>query len=238
MGGDIDGVSNPVLHAEPGDMVTVTLINGEGAEHDLFFPEVNAKTKRLKSQGNSDTITFEVPNRETVLAYYDSVPGHVEAGMLGKLIVGASVEEPVSAVEPTSSVEKPAGLYDKELALAAFQKGGCAACHTIPGVQGAVGTIGPDLTNFGKVAAEMVASAEYTGKATTAEEYIEESIVDPAAFVAPKCPSGPCQAGLMPPTFGQTYTSDELAAVVGYLANLTGDVAVEPAPGGCSGPLR
>jgi nitrite reductase (NO-forming) / hydroxylamine reductase len=231
VGGDVDGVSNPVLHAEPGDTVTVTLINGDGAEHDIFFPEVNAQSKRLKGQGNTDTITFEVPNRETVLAYYDSVPGHTEAGMLGKLIVGAAAEEPVSAVEPASSAEKPAGLYDKELALAAFQKGGCAACHTIPGVQGAAGTIGPSLAGFGKVAAEMVASAEYTGNANNAEEYIHESIVDPTAYLTPECPSGPCQAGLMPPTFGQTYTPDELAAVVGYLASLTGDEATEAEPG-------
>jgi nitrite reductase (NO-forming)/hydroxylamine reductase len=233
VGGGIDGVSNPVLHAEPGDTVTVTLINGDGAEHDIFFPEVNAKTKRLKGQGNSDTITFQVPNRETVLAYYDSVPGHTEAGMAGKLIVGAAAEEPVS-VKPAGEAEKPAGLYDKELALAAFQKGGCAACHAIPGVPGAVGTIGPSLAGFGKVAAAMVASAEYTGKATTAEEYIHESIVDPAAYLTPECPSGPCQAGLMPPTFGQTYTSDELAAVVEYLSSLTGDEAAESAPEGAA----
>ena len=109
VGGDVDGVTNPVLHAEPGDSVTVTLINGDGAEHDIFFPEVNAQSKRLKGQGSADTITFEVPNRDTVLAYYDSVPGHVEAGMLGKLIVGAAAEEPVAAVEPASSTEKPAG---------------------------------------------------------------------------------------------------------------------------------
>jgi nitrite reductase (NO-forming)/hydroxylamine reductase len=230
VGGDVDGVSNPVLHAEPGDTITVTLINGEGAEHDIFFPEVNAKTKRLKGQGNSDTITFEVPNRETVLAYYDSVPGHTEAGMVGKLIVGAAVEEQVSA-KPVGEAEKPAGLYDKELALSAFQKGGCAACHTIPGIPGAVGTIGPDLSSFGITAAEIVASAEYTGTAKNAEEYIHESIVDPAAYLTPECPSGPCQAGLMPPTFGQTYTSDELAAVVGYLASLTGDEVTEAEPG-------
>lgn len=39
-------------------------------------------------------------------------------------------------------------LPSEDLALAAFKKGGCGACHIIPGVPGAQGTIGPDLTNI------------------------------------------------------------------------------------------
>ena len=35
--------------------------------------------------------------------------------------------------------------------MAALQKGGCGACHVIPGVPGAAGTIGPDLTAIGDV---------------------------------------------------------------------------------------
>jgi cytochrome c2 len=46
-----------------------------------------------------------------------------------------------------------AGLYDAQLAAQGFKKGGCTACHTIPGVEGAVGTIGPDLSEIGDVAA-------------------------------------------------------------------------------------
>jgi nitrite reductase (NO-forming) len=220
VGGDIDGVSNPVLHAEPGDTVTVTLINGEGAEHDLFFPEVNAKTKRLKSQGNSDTITFEVPNRETVLAYYDSVPGHAEAGMLGKLIVGTAAEEPVAVIEPASSAEKPADLYDKELALAAFQKGGCAACHAIPGIPGAVGTIGPDLSDISTMVKDHIDNGSYTGTAKDPEEYILESIQSPDAFISPKCPTGPCPMSVMPASLAQTLGKDEIKAIVDYLLSL------------------
>ena len=219
VGGDVDGVSNPVLQAQPGDSVTVTLINGDGAEHDIFFPEVNAQTKRLKEQGNTDTIIFEVPNRETVLAYYDSVPGHSEAGMLGKLIVGAAAEEQ-RAAEPTASAEKTAGLYDKELALAAFQKGGCSACHTIPGVPGAVGTIGPDLSDITKSAKDHFDNGDYKGAAKDTEEYILESIQSPDAFISPKCPAGPCPKSVMPASLAQTLSTDEITAIVNYLISL------------------
>ena len=36
---------------------------------------------------------------------------------------------------------------DPQEIAAAFQKGGCTACHVIPGIPGAVGTIGPDLSD-------------------------------------------------------------------------------------------
>ena len=234
VGGDVDGVTNPVLHVEPGASVTVTLINGDGAEHDIFFPEVNAQTKRLKGQGSADTITFEVPNRETVLAYYDSVPGHAEAGMLGKLIVGAAAGEPVVSVEPTSSAEKPAGLYDQELTLAAFQKGGCSACHTIPGIPGAVGTIGPDLSNVSVSAKDHFENGAYTGTAKDAEGYILESLQSPDAFISPKCPTGPCPMSVMPASLAQTLSTDEVKAMVDYLLSLPEGVMVSATGSGSS----
>src|SRR5262249_49108703 len=41
VGGSIDGKVNPVLTAAQGQVVQLTLINGEGAEHDIVFPDQN-----------------------------------------------------------------------------------------------------------------------------------------------------------------------------------------------------
>jgi hypothetical protein len=38
-GGDIDGVRNPMLHANPGDIVQIMLVNGDGVLHDLTLDE-------------------------------------------------------------------------------------------------------------------------------------------------------------------------------------------------------
>lgn len=100
VGSDIEGQVNPSLKVEPGASVTVTLINGEGAEHDIFFPDMDAKTARISGQGNSASVTFTAPERSGAYKYVDSVPGHAEAGMNGYLLVGdaaAPVEEPVAA---------------------------------------------------------------------------------------------------------------------------------------------
>lgn len=141
-----------------------------------------------------------------------------------------------NAATPTPTVDAPApaGLYDTELAITALQQGGCSACHVIPGVPGATGTIGPDLSKIGEQAAARLADGSYTGKATTADAYIEEAITNPDAFLAPDCAGAPCVAGLMPASLAQNYTKAQLAAVVKYLAGLPGGAATteaQPATG-------
>ena len=88
VGSEIAGAINPVLTAQPGEPVTITLINGEGAEHDIFLPDLDAKTTRVQGPGSSASVTFRAPDRPGAFAYMDSVPGHKEAGMLGYLLVG------------------------------------------------------------------------------------------------------------------------------------------------------
>ena len=111
------------------------------------------------------------------------------------------------------------GLYDKELAVAAFQKGGCVACHVIPGVPGAVGKVGPDLTTVAARAAEVIKSADYSGKAESVEEFLIESVTDPSAYLAQDCDGAPCQDGLMPPTLKDLYKDNELKLMAAFLAN-------------------
>lgn len=109
------------------------------------------------------------------------------------------------------------GLYDKEIAISAFQKGGCGACHVIPGMQNASGKIGPDLGKVADEAVELLTDPKYTGKAKTLNDYILEGIIDPGAFIAPDCNGSPCQAGLMPSNFKGMYNQNELDAMVSYL---------------------
>lgn len=215
VGDDINGQVNPTLYAQAGETITVTLINGGEGSHQIVFEELNVETGVVDEKGESTSVTFTVPESPIVLEYRDGDEGFASIGMFGMLVVRAAQDAPVSE-EPSLDP----GLYEWELARTAFQKGGCAACHVIPGVPGAVGTIGPDLSEAGALAETNVTSEDYTGSAVTAEEYLEESILDPVIFITPDCPSGPCQAGLMPPTFGDTFSPEELQAVVNYLASL------------------
>lgn len=86
VGGAIDGKVNPVLTAVEGQVVQLTLINGEGAEHDVVFPDQDAKSPRVTGKGASTTIAFRAA-RSGDFVYYCSVPGHRLAGMEGQFIV-------------------------------------------------------------------------------------------------------------------------------------------------------
>jgi nitrite reductase (NO-forming) len=86
VGGTIDGQINPVLSAAEGQMVQIILTNGEGAEHDIVFPDQNAKSPRIVGRGASTTIAFRA-TRAGDFAYLCSVPGHELAGMRGQFLV-------------------------------------------------------------------------------------------------------------------------------------------------------
>jgi nitrite reductase (NO-forming)/hydroxylamine reductase len=136
------------------------------------------------------------------------------------------------ALALTACGSEPLQPYSTDLALQGFQKGGCSGCHIIPGVPNATSEIGPDLSTINTLAAERIASGEYTGPAKTAEEYLQEAILKPDDFLSPVCANGPCQAGLMPASLADALTPSEIAAVVTYLAGLPGTAASIPAPTG------
>lgn len=91
--GEIDGITNPDLVVQPGDTVRVILINGDGAPHDLFFPDFNVKTSYVAKIDQQTETVFEVGDMQAgAYAYYCTVPGHRKAGQEGKLIVRGSSE--------------------------------------------------------------------------------------------------------------------------------------------------
>ncbi len=209
---EINGISNPTLSAKPGEIITVTLINGGEGQHDITFPEVQASTGVVKDKGEATSVTFTVPNTHGEMEYYDSVANHAELGMRGILVVSMTEVAPVSASSSMSNGDPQV--------LAAFQKGTCGSCHTIAGIPNAAGVVGPDLSDISMTAEEHFKSGSYTGKATTVEEYIHESILDPNLFIAPTCPTGACAPNIMPAALADTLTTDEINSIVTYLNGL------------------
>lgn len=135
---------------------------------------------------------------------------------------GGSAPEPTQAPPAAPAAEPtkvPADVVAK--GKEAFNKYGCQACHAIQGF--AEGAVGPALDNLYADAQQIIASAEYKrseGKATTVEEYIRESILNPNAFVVAQCPTGPCPKGVMIQNFKDQISESELEALIGYLMTL------------------
>jgi copper-containing nitrite reductase len=209
---EINGIANPTLSADPGETITVTLINGGMGQHAINFPEVKASTAVVKEKGEEASITFTVPNTHGEMEYYDNVANHAELGMRGVLLVGTAEQSSASPSSAPSSGDP--------MVIAAFQKGACGSCHAIPGIPNSAGVIAPDLSNVHLAAMKHFDDGAYIGKATTAEEYIHESILEPNLFIAPKCPTGACPPNVMPATLKDTLTADEINSIVKYLDGL------------------
>ena len=88
VGGAIDGQVNPVLSAAEGQGVQVTLINGEGAEHDIVFAdqEATARSAHITGKGASTNIAFRAGKAGDYI-YFCSLPGHQLAGMQGQFLI-------------------------------------------------------------------------------------------------------------------------------------------------------
>ena len=88
VGGTIDGQVNPILSAAEGQGVQVTLINGEGAEHDIVFAdqEAAARSAHITGKGASTNIAFHAGKAGNYI-YFCSLPGHQLAGMQGQFLI-------------------------------------------------------------------------------------------------------------------------------------------------------
>jgi hypothetical protein len=95
-----------------------------------------------------------------------------------------------------------------------FVKAMCFACHTIPGIQGAVGVVGPKLVE-GTNAPKRIKDPNYKGHATTTREYIMESILTPSMFVVPGFPDN-----IMPKDFGKKLNAAAINKIINYLSQL------------------
>ena len=90
VGGEIDGVRNPDLNVNVGDVVKVTIISTDGMQHDFAIDELEVLSEPVTAQGEEVSVTFEVTAAGTFI-YYCTTPGHAmpEAnfGMFGNFIV-------------------------------------------------------------------------------------------------------------------------------------------------------
>jgi nitrite reductase (NO-forming) len=109
VGGDIEGVVNPSLRVVEGAVVQVSLVNNDGIEHDVTFPDFNAATDRVNRKGASSVTVFRA-DKAGEFEYLCSLPGHKQAGMVGKVVVGGA-RAPVAALPPSVSIARdPADL--------------------------------------------------------------------------------------------------------------------------------
>jgi mono/diheme cytochrome c family protein len=109
---------------------------------------------------------------------------------------------------------------DAEAGAEAYQTYGCVACHGDPDEPG-TNLVGPWLGDIAEVGATRV-------EGQSAGQYVYESILEPDAFIAPDCPTGPCAGP--PSQMRQDYPStigNNPSDMAHLLAFLLGDALPE-----------
>ncbi|HSF67547.1 MAG TPA: hypothetical protein VLA67_08965 [Nitrospiraceae bacterium] len=92
-----------------------------------------------------------------------------------------------------------------------FTKAGCPVCHTVPGIPGADGRVGPPLL-IGATGPARLADPAYRGRARSVHEYVIESVIEPELFVVPGYPPG-----TMPTWYGAKLSALALEKIATYL---------------------
>jgi mono/diheme cytochrome c family protein len=124
------------------------------------------------------------------------------------------------ADRPKATEDKPAGAGGALLADGSepvdqiFAKAQCVVCHTIPGIAGAMGTVGPKLVEKTN-APTRIKDPGYKGSAKTVREYITESVISPGTYVVKPFPDN-----VMPRVFGQKLSAGALNKIVDYLSQV------------------
>ena len=123
------------------------------------------------------------------------------------------------AVEaPDEDEDKPVFVTGTEDIQAMINTLGCPLCHTIPGVEGAMGMLGPVLHE--KInAPKRIKDPNYKGKATNTKEYVRESILNPGAYVVFNEAEGELfPDGLMPTDFSQQLSVQAIDKLVDFIS--------------------
>ena len=122
------------------------------------------------------------------------------------------------AEAPAEDEDRPVFVTGNEDIQAMINTLGCPLCHTIPGVEGAMGELGPKLHE--KInAPNRIKDPNYKGKATNTKEYVRESILNPGAYVVFNEEAGESfPDGLMPTTFGEMLSVQALDKLVDFIS--------------------
>ena len=140
----------------------------------------------------------------------------VIALLLGTLLALSSTNSSLVTPVPVSSVVALAPdmvplVTGDEPITEIFTRAGCAVCHTVPGIQGADGRVGPPLI-LGITGPTRLTDPAYRGHARTVHDYVIESVIEPGVFVVPGYP-----AGTMPIWHGAKLSALALEKIASYL---------------------
>jgi cytochrome c oxidase subunit 2 len=197
------GITSNDLHVPDGKAIQLK-IKSEDVIHSFWVPAFRVKQDAFPMRETEIYFTANIPGEYRVVCAELCGVGHAKMGLTSYVVVQSQLDFDAWIADQQAAAGKPPDP------VALFTKYGCVTCHTLTAA-GATGLIGPDLNGIGTNAGTRVPGL-------SAEDYIRQSILSPNAFIAPKCPSGPCPSpSLMPLDFAERMPKSHLDALVNIL---------------------
>jgi cytochrome c oxidase subunit II len=197
----------------PKDRPVEFRIKSKDVLHDFWVPEFRLKSDAVPG------ITTKIRLTPSRLGEYDVVCaelcgiGHSTMRQDVRVLTRGDYEAWVSKEQQSAADGGAAAAGGDEAAAGKglFNDTGCNACHTLADA-GSNATIGPDLN-------ELAADAAKYGKpeGQSPEEYVKAAIEDPGAFTVPGF-----DKGLMPATYKDDLSPEEIDSLVKYLLDVGG----------------
>lgn len=195
--------ASPILYL-PVDQHVLLDLNSVDTDviHDFWVPEFRVKQDLVPGVPTKLRITPNKIGTYKVLCNELCGTGHTNMQSPVEVVSASDFDAWVAAQKPSAD---PAEMAKLGAELVASQ--GCAACHNVTGDPGGIGPTWKGLFNH---EVELADGA----KVTADEAYLTESIVNPMAKVV---------AGyqpIMPASYGQVLTADQVAYLVEYIKSL------------------
>jgi uncharacterized cupredoxin-like copper-binding protein len=98
-------VESPTVHVKQGNLMKLTLTNGEFVQHDFVIDELSVHSPHVMPGPNNTVTLIFLTTEPGEYTYYCSIPGHREAGMEGTLVVELDEGMHMEHEEGTASEE-------------------------------------------------------------------------------------------------------------------------------------
>jgi cytochrome c oxidase subunit 2 len=200
---DLGIVTANEIHV-PTDRPVAFNLTSKDVIHSFSVPRLAGKQDLIP--GRTNTLYLEAPQRGTYLGLCQEFCGLSHANMRFQVVAESPADFEAWVQGQRQDAALPAqGTLEAE-GLEYFSTGQCIGCHTIGGVESAVGTIGPNLTHVGSRQTIAGGTIELT------EENLRRWIADaPRLKPGAKMPSGIREMGL---------TEEQIEALAAYLLSL------------------
>lgn len=143
----------------------------------------------------------------------------------GKAYEGLPVASPTPIDVPMPDITAALPAGDAARGAEVAKAKACTACHIdAPTGPAWLASASPDGTGIGERAATRITEAGYTGKATTAEQYLYEAIIHPSDHLVESPDPAVIYAtngvSAMPPIYATTISKQDLADLIAYLLTM------------------